>query len=98
MRWLRNRMGLSEIPSDELDWEKVEVHKGHPVKMLWRETLTTYNLQVLAPATDYEDVRRHTDTDKRILADLPAMLENVEEQLEALLPDGYQVRITEWDK
>lgn len=86
------------MKDDELNWEDVEVHEGHAVKMLWRENIATYNLQVFAPAIDYEDVRTLTEQDKRVLADLPAMLEELEELVENKLPEGYRVRITEWNK
>lgn len=38
-----------------------------------------------------------TDEDKRVLSNLPAMLEAVEEDLSDLLPEGYYARIKEWD-
>lgn len=99
MRWLRRKDVLDEIAPEELDWEHVEVHAGRDVGMLYRPTLNTYTIMVLAPAVDYEDhVLTLDDTAKRVLADLPAMLEQVEEELERKLPEGYGVRITEWNK
>ena len=87
------------VSSEEPDWEKVEVHEGHEVQMIYRSTLATYNVQVFAPPTDYfEHVRLPTEQDKRVLADLPAMLELIEDELERALPEGYRVRITEWNK
>ncbi len=35
-------------------------------------------------------------SDQRLLANLPAMMESMEEDLQNLLPDGYSVRITPW--
>lgn len=89
------------IDPEELNWEEVEVHEGREVGMLWRDTLTTYNLRILAPPVPYEDrdhVHRETQEDKRILEKLPKQLDIIEEELERVLPEGYQVRITEWDK
>lgn len=37
-------------------------------------------------------------SDARVAADMPAMLEAVEEDLQDLLPDGYTVRITAWEE
>lgn len=62
-----------------------------------RESLVTFTLQVFSPETD-ESTMISNGTEKRVLADLPAMLESVEEDLEDLLPEGFQVRITEWDR
>jgi hypothetical protein len=61
-----------------------------------RTNISTWNIQVFSPEPE-EEAPRLTDTDKRVLADLPAMLEAVEEDLENLLPADYQVRITEWN-
>jgi hypothetical protein len=53
--------------------------------------LNTYNLQILSPA---ENTSRG-DQDKRVLSNLPAMLEAVEEDLTLILPEGYTAKITE---
>jgi hypothetical protein len=37
-----------------------------------------------------------TDVDKRLFANLPAYLDELEENLTDRLPDGYEARITEW--
>lgn len=63
--------------------------------------LSTYNLQVFSPPVAPEEetsAYRWSESDKRVLADLPAMLEQIEDELTSKLPDGYEVRITEWDK
>lgn len=106
MRWIQERMGWAKpegrvIHPEDLDWDEAEVHEGREVGMLYRGTLTTYSLRILVPPVPYEErehVHSETDQDKRVLADLPALLEHAEEQIEKALPDGYQVRITEWDK
>ena len=97
MKWLRDRIG----------WD-VEVHEGRRVGVIFKgSNIATYNLQIFAPDERYgpedeipirEPIHRESEIDKRLLADLPAMLELVEEQIEGLLPDGYRVRITEWNK
>ena len=57
--------------------------------------IAAYVLNVHAP-----DVEDHaTDpllADQRLLADLPAMLEAAEEDLQDLMPEGYTVTIKEW--
>jgi len=61
--------------------------------------LATYNLQVFGPEDEPAEegsAYRWGEQDKRVLADLPAMLEAVEEDLTDLLPDGYQAVIKEW--
>lgn len=103
MKWIRDRLGHDVVvnPRHDLDWENAEVHEGHDVGMIYRGTLTTYTLRVLLPPIPYEErehVHSATEQDKRVLADLPSMLEQIEEQLEEMMPDGYQVRITEWNK
>ena len=35
-------------------------------------------------------------SDQRLLANLPAMIEAAEEDLQGLLPEGYQVKISAW--
>lgn len=104
MEWLRKRMGWG-IHSDDLDWENAEVHEGRSVGVIRRgSNIATYNLQLFAPderyasAEDYQERPRESELDKRVLADLPAMLESVEELIETQLPEGYTIRITEWDK
>ena len=64
-----------------------------------RVNLTTYTLRVLAPSLEPEEgAYIATEEDKRVLADLPAMIEHAEEELESHLPEGYLVMITEWSK
>lgn len=60
-----------------------------------KASLATYNLQVFSP--DPEDPAPSlSDADKRLLADLPAMILQVEEEMQERLPTGFQVKITEW--
>ncbi len=61
-----------------------------------KTNIATFNIELLSPETN-GDAPRLTETDKRILADWPIKLERVEEELEATLPAGYTVRITEWN-
>lgn len=62
-----------------------------------RTNIATWNIQIFSPEPE-EDAPRLSETDKRVLADLPAILEAAEEDLEDLLPEGYVARITEWNK
>lgn len=57
--------------------------------------LATYDLQIFSPEPE-GDVPKLTEMDKRVLADLPARLEVMEELLEQTFPEGYQVLIREW--
>jgi len=62
-------------------------------------TLATYTLQVLGPESEPAEegsAYRWDEQDKRVLSNLPAMLEAVEEDLTSLLPEGYQAKIKEW--
>lgn len=59
-------------------------------------TLATFNLQVIGPNAPALVPRHWTQEDKRVLSNLPAMLEAVEEDLSNLLPPGYEARIREW--
>ena len=56
--------------------------------------LATYTLQIFGPV---EDGRQHgpnvSAASKRVLANLPAMLESVEEDFTDMLPEGYTVKI-----
>lgn len=73
-------------------------------------TLTTYTLQVLGPGQrlyrsgwkmkdpiDGLGMFALTDSDKRVLSNLPAMIEAAEEDFSDLLPEGYTVKIREWN-
>lgn len=53
-------------------------------------TLATFTLQIVG----YEP---RPDSDKRVLANLPAMIESIEEDFTDLLPEGYTVKIREWN-
>lgn len=64
-------------------------------------TLATYNIQILGPEeqpAEEGSAFRWSQEDKRVLSNLPAMLEAVEEDLSELLPEGYSARITEWNE
>ena len=56
----------------------------------------TYLLTISTPEpkSDIEEID-YFQIDKRILADLPAMLEEIEENLTDLLPEGYKAEIRE---
>lgn len=60
---------------------------------LARYTLDFYSPEVV-PAEE-GSAYRWDMTDARLRANLPAMLEAVEEDLQKLMPEGYQVRIRE---
>jgi hypothetical protein len=62
-----------------------------------RANIATFNVQIFSPEQE-QDRPTWSELDKRVLADLPAMLEAVEEDLENLLPENYKVRITEWNR
>ena len=58
--------------------------------------IATYRLEILGPdsppgASPFHNVQN----DRRILANVPAMLEAVEEDLTDLLPEGYRAVIKE---
>lgn len=55
------------------------------------ETFQTYSLQIIGPLIFDADVW------KRLEANLPAMLEAVEEDLTELFPEDYRARIVAWD-
>lgn len=57
------------------------------------ETIATYNIQILDQGVADDPFVLVKD---RLLSNLPAMLEAVEEDLNDLLPQGYTARITEW--
>lgn len=61
--------------------------------------LACFNLNIYGPEVALEDVSplsTSNQQDKRVLANLPAMLEAVEEDLTKLLPPGYSAVIREW--
>ena len=66
--------------------------------------LATYTLQIFGPEDETLSWSpsgprsSHDDTDKRLLADLPAIMESVEEDLTDLLPEGYRAVVKVWDK
>ena len=55
--------------------------------------LAVYTIQIFSPEEEPERLTgayRWSESDKRVLANLPAMMEAVEEDLTKLLPDGYR--------
>lgn len=60
-----------------------------------KPSLATFNLQVFSPEPE-EDAPSLNDAEKRLLADLPAMIDQVQEEMQTRLPTGFRVRITEW--
>lgn len=104
MSWFKKYFAKDIAPED-LDWENVEVvvpdEGAKLVRLPTGFNIATYNLQVFSPEVEPEketSMYRWGEADKRVLADLPAMLELAEEELTTLLPEGYAVRITEWNK
>ena len=60
--------------------------------------LATFTLQIFSPEyvpAEEGSAYRWSESDARVLANLPAMLEAVEEDLTALLPEGYRCIIKE---
>jgi hypothetical protein len=109
MKWIQGRMGwgkkdiVYQPEPDEADWENVEVEEGHEVQAIYKETLSTYSLQVSVdvkfnPEEERPPVHQATEQDKRVLADLPAIIEMMEDAVQDLLPEGYSVRITYWNQ
>lgn len=64
------------------------------------DPIATYTIQVFAPEevpADEGSADQWYIEDKRVLANLPALLEAAEEDLTKLLPEGYRAIIKEWD-
>lgn len=62
--------------------------------------LACFNLNVYGPESEPAEegsAYRWSESDRRVLANLPAMLQEIEENLTGMLPEGYWVRIREWD-
>lgn len=60
----------------------------------------TYTLQILVedpPAEEGSAVKLEM-REQRMRANLPAMLEQTEENLTDLLPEGFSAKITRWDE
>jgi hypothetical protein len=58
--------------------------------------LACYTLNVYGPESEPAEegsAYRWGDTDKRLLANLPAMMEAIEEDLTDLLPEGYTAKV-----
>lgn len=63
--------------------------------------LAAYVLNVYGPEQEPAEegsAYRWGEQDKRVLANLPAMLEALEEDLTSLLPEGYRAIISDWDR
>ena len=60
---------------------------------LWAGTINVYGPEQVP--SEEGSAYRWAEQDKRVLANLPAMLEAVEEDLTALLPEGYRCIIKE---
>lgn len=61
--------------------------------------LATWNIQIFSVDSEPAEegsAYRWSESDARVLSNLPAMLEAVEEDLTSLLPEGYRAKITEW--
>lgn len=63
-----------------------------------QRTLATFNVVILTPEPMEVSAFKMADQDKRVLSNLPAMLEAVEEDLTSLLPEGYSAVIRSWDE
>lgn len=62
--------------------------------------LETYSLQILTPeSSPAEEGSAFSleQQEKRVLANLPAMLEDAQENLSDVLPEGWSVRIRRWN-
>ena len=62
--------------------------------------LAAYVLNIFGPESEPAEegsAYRWSESDKRVLANLPAMIEAVEEDLTSLLPEGYRAIVKEWD-
>lgn len=55
-------------------------------------TLQTFCLEVISPEEPEDEWLR---SDQRVLSNLPALIEEVEENMTDLLPEGYSVKILE---
>lgn len=63
--------------------------------------LAKFDLNIYGPESEPAQegsAYRWAESDKRLLSNLPAMLEAVEEDLTALLPKGYTAVIREWSR
>lgn len=61
------------------------------------ETLATYTLQLIGPKDEIPPDWRGNIVRVRSVLN-PALLRETEENLTDLLPEGYSVRIKEWDE
>ena len=58
--------------------------------------IATYRLEIIGPdSPEGASPFHNTQSDQRVLANVPAMLEAVEEDLTKLLPEGYRAEIKE---
>lgn len=66
-----------------------------------RFNLARYVLNIHGPESEPAEegsAYRWGEQDKRVLANLPAMLEAIEEDLTSLLPEGYTASVTPWEE
>lgn len=56
-------------------------------------SIATFTIEVTRDGDEFQ----LSDRDKRVLADLPAYLEELEENLTSLLPEGYEAKVKEWN-
>jgi hypothetical protein len=61
-------------------------------------TIATHTIQIIIddPPADEGSAWQAEQREKRVLADLPAMLEEVEQNLTDLLPEGWKAVVTKW--
>jgi len=63
--------------------------------------LAAYVLNIYGPESEPAEegsAYRWSESDKRVRANLPAIIESVEEDVTSLLPEGYKAVIKEWDQ
>lgn len=83
---------MTEIHPSDLVWDEAVVHEGRKINCI-----ATFDLQVISsrPASDAPSLN---ESEKRVLADLPAIMEQAEEELSRRLPASFRVQITEWNE
>ena len=66
-----------------------------------RFNLAAYVLNIYGPESEPAEegsAYRWSESDKRVLANLPAIIESVEEDVTSLLPEGYRCIVKEWNQ
>lgn len=61
-------------------------------------TIATYLIQVMSPVGESVSDLDIEQREKRVLADLPSIAEEVEENVTDMLPEGFEARVTSWDE